>query len=268
MIVSGSPAQYALFNCCAAELVSNDSMFPKSFLPSVIVTDPPYKISQGGRNGSIGSRCNGHKTMSGIFDGEIYDNDGEIVLTTLTWEEIAEMFYQALPDGGVVVSMCESRNYLPAMTALVGAGLKLNTVWYWDKRGHGSAGPVSKFGMKTTEGVLVYRKGKYVPLQPDYTGVGQIFTSPGFSKIAQHQTEKPVSLMREFIKAWTAPGDTVFDPFMGSGSTGVAALSCGRRFIGCEIDRKWFDIADNRISGVACCGADTSSSVQGDMFDA
>lgn len=59
-----------------------------------------------------------------------------------------------------------------------------------------------------------------------------------------HPTEKPVDVMAQIIQ-WTA--GTVFDPFMGSGTTGVACAKMGRKFIGCEIDEKYFDIACKRI---------------------
>lgn len=59
-----------------------------------------------------------------------------------------------------------------------------------------------------------------------------------------HPTEKPVQLMRAFCE-WTR--GTVLDPFMGSGSTGCAAVSMGRDFIGVELDEGYFDIACRRI---------------------
>lgn len=62
-----------------------------------------------------------------------------------------------------------------------------------------------------------------------------------------HPTEKPVSLMMELIELFTNPGDLVCDPFMGSGSTGVACVKLGRRFVGIEIDPKYFAIARARI---------------------
>lgn len=64
----------------------------------------------------------------------------------------------------------------------------------------------------------------------------------------EHPTEKPVSLMCEIIEKFTNPGDIVLDPFMGSGSTGVAAVRLGRAFIGIEKDPKYFGIAHQRIS--------------------
>lgn len=63
-----------------------------------------------------------------------------------------------------------------------------------------------------------------------------------------HPAEKPISLMVEIISKFTHPGDVILDPFMGSGSTGVAAIRLGRRFIGIEQDQHFFDIATTRIS--------------------
>ena len=62
-----------------------------------------------------------------------------------------------------------------------------------------------------------------------------------------HPTEKPVSLIAEILLDFTTPGSIVSDPFMGSGTTGVACAKLGRRFIGIEIERRYFDIACQRI---------------------
>jgi site-specific DNA-methyltransferase (adenine-specific) len=62
-----------------------------------------------------------------------------------------------------------------------------------------------------------------------------------------HPTEKPVPLMKELVRLFTNPGDVIFDPFMGSGSTGVAALELGRRFIGVEKNPEYFALATRRV---------------------
>ena len=62
-----------------------------------------------------------------------------------------------------------------------------------------------------------------------------------------HPAQKPVELLEDLIRKNTLRGDIVFDPFMGSGSVGVAAVRCGRKFIGCEIDSGYYDIAKKRI---------------------
>lgn len=63
----------------------------------------------------------------------------------------------------------------------------------------------------------------------------------------EHETQKPVPLMRELVHLFTDPGSLVIDPFMGSGTTGVACAQLGRRFIGIELDPRYFDIACRRI---------------------
>ncbi len=62
-----------------------------------------------------------------------------------------------------------------------------------------------------------------------------------------HPTMKPVALMQYLIETSTNAGDLVFDPFMGSGTTGAACANTNRRFLGIELDPKYFEIASNRI---------------------
>jgi len=64
-----------------------------------------------------------------------------------------------------------------------------------------------------------------------------------------HGAEKPVSLLELLIKGLTKRGDIVLDCFMGSGSVGVAAVNTGRRYLGFEVDRKYYKIALDRIGG-------------------
>jgi DNA modification methylase len=63
----------------------------------------------------------------------------------------------------------------------------------------------------------------------------------------QHPTEKPPELAALFIKLHTRPGELVVDPFMGAGSTGVAAIRTGRKFLGIELDPHWYDVACKKI---------------------
>lgn len=65
-----------------------------------------------------------------------------------------------------------------------------------------------------------------------------------------HPTQKPVELLEYLIKTYTDSDQIVLDNCMGSGSTGVACIKTGRRFIGIEKDREYFDVAINRISEV------------------
>jgi site-specific DNA-methyltransferase (adenine-specific) len=66
----------------------------------------------------------------------------------------------------------------------------------------------------------------------------------------KHPTEKPSSLMGILVTNSSNAGDVVLDPFMGAGSCGVACLETGRKFIGIEIDKNYYDIAVERIKEV------------------
>lgn len=63
-----------------------------------------------------------------------------------------------------------------------------------------------------------------------------------------HPTQKPVALLEELIKTFSNEGDTVLDNCMGSGSTGVACLNTKRNFIGIELNKTYFDIAEKRLN--------------------
>jgi site-specific DNA-methyltransferase (adenine-specific)/modification methylase len=69
-------------------------------------------------------------------------------------------------------------------------------------------------------------------------------------KNPKHPTQKPVNLLKHLIKIATNEGDIVLDPFMGVGSTGVAAVEIGRRFIGIEIDEAYFEAAKKRLDEI------------------
>ena len=73
----------------------------------------------------------------------------------------------------------------------------------------------------------------------------------------EHPTQKPVALMEWCIKHLPDTAQTILDPFMGSGTTGVACVNLGRKFIGIELDPGYFDIACKRI---------TDAHRQADMF--
>ena len=66
----------------------------------------------------------------------------------------------------------------------------------------------------------------------------------------KHPAQKPVKLLKHIIKIASNPGDIVLDPFMGVGSTGVAALELKRKFIGCEIEKDYFDASKKRLEEI------------------
>lgn len=107
--------------------------------------------------------------------------------------------------------------------------------WYKGSPGHNSA-----IGFNDWEPHLVWGK----PQKPmhDY-----FQTRCGFS-IKGHPCPKPVEWAQWLISRSTNPGDTILDPFMGSGTTGVACIRTGRNFIGIEKEPEYFEIAERRIA--------------------
>ncbi len=95
--------------------------------------------------------------------------------------------------------------------------------------------------------------------------MGALRNSKNDTKKKLHVSQKPVALMAWCIEtARIGVGKVVLDPFMGSGSTGVACLQTGRKFIGCEIDEEYFEVACGRIEqAIAAMNASPA-----DMFEA
>lgn len=78
-------------------------------------------------------------------------------------------------------------------------------------------------------------------------GTKNILRIPNIVGNKKHPTEKPQSLIGILITNSSNIDDVVLDPFCGSGSTGLACIETGRKFIGCEIDKQYYDIAVERI---------------------
>lgn len=78
--------------------------------------------------------------------------------------------------------------------------------------------------------------------------VWSIFTTPPAEKtFGKHPTQKPLALLERIITASTHEGDTILDPFMGSGTTGVAALKLGRNFVGIDTNKEYVELSRQRI---------------------
>ena len=81
--------------------------------------------------------------------------------------------------------------------------------------------------------------------------VWSISTTPQSEKAhGKHPTQKPLALLERIVSAASNPGQTVLDPFLGSGTTGVAATLLGRNFIGVELDAGYLELANRRIGGI------------------
>ncbi|EAL6382181.1 site-specific DNA-methyltransferase, partial [Campylobacter jejuni] len=79
------------------------------------------------------------------------------------------------------------------------------------------------------------------------TMLSSIITEKREHYTMEHPTQKPVKLLEKLVLLATNENETILDPFMGSGSTGLACLFKNRNFIGCEIAKEYFEIAERRL---------------------
>lgn len=99
--------------------------------------------------------------------------------------------------------------------------------------------------MNSYELILMLRKGKAKYIHN--MGTSNILRIANIIRNKKHPTEKPVELMQILVENSSNEHNIIFDPFMGVGATGVACINSNRNFIGCEIDKKYFVIAQNRM---------------------
>lgn len=113
-----------------------------------------------------------------------------------------------------------------------------------------TTGHARKAATKRGDDTPTYGKQSITALEYDsterYPRSVQVFPSDK-QRSRLHPTQKPVALMDYLVRTYTNPGDTVLDNCMGSGTTGVACLRAGRKFVGMEQDAGYFDIARDRI---------------------
>ncbi|MEL7090239.1 MAG: site-specific DNA-methyltransferase [Pseudomonadota bacterium] len=204
----------------------------------LLCTDHPYRLTSGG------CAAPGEGPMSGMFDASDYDNSGDL-MAIVEWSQTAGPIYRALkPDADAYV-MVNDKNLALAHGAFIGAGFALHNVLVWDK----GAPTRNRWYMKNLEFTLYFWKGR----------ADKPINNPGSTQLWRehrppnrvHPTQKPVCLMRHYIANSSQPDDVVLDPYMGSGSTLVAAAQEGRRGIGIEINAEHFANAVDRVREVA-----------------
>jgi site-specific DNA-methyltransferase (adenine-specific) len=204
-----------------------------------VVTDPPYSVSLAGASASF-TRLNRKGTRSlSFFEG---DTDWP-AMTAKVVERIA-----AAADLGAlsVYCWCGHRQFGPLIEMLEARGFSTRFL-VWRKKCPAPAPPRSGWQSGAELCIYAYKPGRHFEdgmfnnvIDADSFRFGQ----PG--KV-DHPTQKPLIAMAEPIKVSTLPGALVIDPFLGSGTTGVACVKQGRRFIGIEIDEGYFEIACKRI---------------------
>ncbi len=199
-----------------------------------LVTDPPYRVTSGGNT----------KPGFGGWMANDYDNSGSIVACDLNWDDWLPLIPAALNERAHAYIFSNDRNLPEAWRAAEAAGLAFHRLLVWNKR----AAMPNRWWMQCCEFVLFMRQGNAFPVADCGAMALQTVQQKDDST---HPTEKPVSLLELYISQSSSPGDIVLDPFMGSGSTGCAAVRTGRQFVGVEIEERWFDVACKRIAAAA-----------------
>lgn len=196
----------------------------------VIVTDPPYRVISGG------NAADGRPT------GVLAANDGRIFSANdIAFTDYLPQLYVALKDPGHLYMMVNFFNLEVALAATRQAGFDIHNLLVWQKN---TVTP-NRWYMKNCEYVIFARKGKAVTIANPGSKTVHSFTNATGDRL--HPVEKPVDLMRLYIENSSKPGDLVLDPFMGSGTTGVAAKATGRRFLGIEVDPQYYAVACRRM---------------------
>ena len=176
-----------------------------------IVTDPPYGIGMDGQKGS--DRKNGQQ-MRKHHDSLGWDK--ETPPAELLKDVIAAGKWAIVWGGNYFMDA------LPAQKAWL----------VWDK---------AQTGLTMSDGELAWSN------LPMVLRIKKMHRTHLWQDEPEHPTQKPIKLMSWCISHIPEPNQTILDPFMGSGTTGVAAVQMGRRFIGIEREPKYFEIACRRI---------------------
>lgn len=194
----------------------------------MVLTDPPYGMKY----------QSNRRTATDKFNKIAKDDD-------LCWigDFCAEM-RRVMKNNSAAYVFC-SWHKVDVFKAALERNFKIKNLLVWVKNNHGSGdltgayGPKHEFVFFVHKGRCLLRDGR----RPDVLE----FSKVSGSKMV-HPTEKPVALIERLIKDASDEGDTILDPFMGSGTTGVAAKSLNRDFIGIELDEGYFNIAKDRIA--------------------
>lgn len=195
----------------------------------MICTDVPYESLEKHRKVGTTTRLKHSKGSS---------NDWFEIFPNARFEELFVEFYRVLKKNTHCYFYCDWETSFIAKPIGEAAGFRLRKPIVWDKL---------KIGMGYSyraryEHVLYFEKGKR---RLNDLGIADVLP---FARIKNgYPTEKPVPLNEVFVTQSTLPGEIVLDPFMGSGSAGVAALKNGRHFFGNDIDPKSLTHARKRL---------------------
>lgn len=202
----------------------------KEVLPTIpdgsvdlVLTDPPYGM------GFVSNYRN-------LKYNPIKNDDG------LWWLSFfMEECYRVMKDNTAGYIFC-SHHHIDRFVSEVKKVFNYKGLLIWNKNNTSMGDLTANFASRT-EFVIFFQKGRRLINGRRDDNV------LNFKKTGNnlHPTEKPVDMLEYLISKFSNAGDVVLDPFMGSGSTGVACMNTNREFIGCEIDEGYFSVAEKRL---------------------
>ena len=199
----------------------------------LIVTDPPYLIKY---------KTNRRKNKDHDFCSEILNDDNEQLIIDYIKE-----CYRILKNNTAMYMFCNCDKVDFFKQELENAGFKIKNMIIWVKNNWTAGDLKAQFG-KQYEIIFLVNKGRKCFNGKRITDVWMFDKISGKKQL--HQNQKPVDLLKQCILKHSDENDIIFDGFMGSGSTGVACIETGRKFIGVELDKKYFEIAKERIENL------------------
>lgn len=196
----------------------------------MVITDPPYTMTKRGKS----CRPNYMPDNMGenVFDGEIPE--------TVKW--IGDCF-RVLKEKSHFYTFCNTNDLENYLTVARTIGFQLHNVISMIK----DTGMPNRWYLKNVEFILFFRKGAAKPINDMSSRDWVKVKMPTIHSGKLHITQKPLQLIEKLISNSCEIGDTVLDPFMGSGTTGVACKNLNRDFIGIEKDPEYFRLAKKRI---------------------
>jgi site-specific DNA-methyltransferase (adenine-specific) len=189
------------------------------------ITDPPYGIN---------TKSDGQGKLSPW---------GDLCNSAYWYAEWIKAARSRLRPDGCLWSCLNWRSMVTFQKASCDLRWPIESMLVWDKRW---IGPGGQKGLRPSYEMVALFAGDEFSIDNRGLPDIQAFKWSGL-KPTGHPAEKPVGLMSFLVENSTKPDDLVFDPFLGSGTTGVAAVQAGRDFIGFEQDEAWFEFACRRI---------------------
>ena len=202
----------------------------------LVITDPPYKLNK--TTGSMTSSSKSDRWQGNLRAGDKTAN----ITNVIQFSEWLPEVYRVLKENSHCYVWVNDKNLVDLCNDAEKVGFRLHNILVWKKN---NCTP-NRWYMKNCEFIVFLHKGKSFPIKN--LGDAQLFECDNINgKDKLHPTQKPITYLERLILNSSNELDTVLDPFMGSGSTGVACVNTNRKFIGIELDNTYFEIAKERI---------------------